>query len=33
LDLIVPPEDQCIPPVPEWGKEAKKLGLYCSYWG
>jgi acetolactate synthase-1/2/3 large subunit len=33
LDLIVPPEDECIPPVPEWGKEAKKLGIYCSYWG
>jgi len=33
LALSVPPEDECVPPVPGWAKEAKKLGIYCSYWG
>ncbi len=32
LELPVPPEDECIPPVPEWAKKAEKLGMECPYW-
>ncbi|KUL00249.1 MAG: Thiamine pyrophosphate central domain-containing protein, partial [Synergistales bacterium 54_9] len=32
LELSVPPEDKCIPPVPEWAKKAEKLGMECPYW-
>lgn len=33
LELVVPPEDECVPPVPEWGIKSRKEGLECHYWG
>jgi len=32
LELVVPPEDECVPPVPEWGIKSRKEGLECHYW-
>jgi acetolactate synthase-1/2/3 large subunit len=32
LELVVPPEDECIPPVPEWGALSREKGLACHYW-
>lgn len=32
LELVVPPEDECVPPVPEWGIKSRQEGLECHYW-
>ena len=32
LELVVPPEDECVPPVPEWGTRSREEGLVCHYW-
>ncbi|MFZ2812905.1 MAG: thiamine pyrophosphate-dependent enzyme, partial [Thermovirgaceae bacterium] len=32
LELVVPPEDECVPPVPEWGARSREEGLGCHYW-
>ena len=32
LELMVPPEDECVPPVPEWGARSREEGLGCHYW-
>ncbi len=33
LELVVAPEDECVPPVPEWGIKSRQEGLECHYWG
>ncbi|MCF7935317.1 MAG: thiamine pyrophosphate-binding protein [Synergistales bacterium] len=32
LELVVPPEDRCVPPVPDWAAKAAELGMECPYW-
>jgi thiamine pyrophosphate-dependent acetolactate synthase large subunit-like protein len=31
LELPVLPEDEQVPPVPEWAEEAARLGMECPY--
>lgn len=33
LDLIVPSEDECVPPVPEWAEKTRERGTECCWWG